>query len=554
MSWRKPLIRPVARYRETGQTAIGKRDRQPTGSGTGGYRESGQLWPAKPAKQKAVAETNYLLITKYQPKTTRWRLLKRKELKSPGGETRADTIPWEGRDELNLAEFPIAILASRPDKTLKTVQFEDRVWDKGSQVYVPRRLTISASDRYGLPTALDDELVLGLIQLTREDEFQSRKVFFSRYHLLKILGWRTEGKNYARLETSLKRWLGVTFYYQNAWWDKSARAWVDENFHLLEQVSLYGRNRRTAGCDGKELALSMFVWNEVVFRSFQAGYLKQIDLALFRRLKSPVAKRLYRLLDKRFYHRVVWHFDLRELACEHVGLSRGYDIGQLKRKLRPAIGELVEVGYLEPMADQNRFARRGDGQWQVVLARGKMRPMVAAAADFDVEGKSLLVDHGVRPATAEKLACQFPADEIRRRIAILDWLQTSPGNHPPRNPAGYLVQSLRDGYDPPQGFLPASSPGGSIGGSAGKEKQASSRLDRFLRTLAPTVRERLETAALKEADPTLSTAYQKAVDQSSPLLAQVYRKLIVERYVDGRLAKNKQRKRGKPHLSLRPSR
>ena len=36
-------------------------------------------------------------------------------------------VPWEGRDELNLAEFPIALLASRPDRSLKTLHFEDKI-------------------------------------------------------------------------------------------------------------------------------------------------------------------------------------------------------------------------------------------------------------------------------------------------------------------------------------------------------------------------------------------------------------------------------------------
>ena len=43
---------------------------------------------------------------------------------------RRDVSIWEGRDELNLAEFPIACLSSRPDKSLKTLQFEDRIWDR----------------------------------------------------------------------------------------------------------------------------------------------------------------------------------------------------------------------------------------------------------------------------------------------------------------------------------------------------------------------------------------------------------------------------------------
>ena len=61
-----------------------------------------------------------------------------------------ETVAWEGRDELNLAEFPIASLSSRPDKARKTLQFEDRIWDKGLGRHVTRKLMITASDRYAL--------------------------------------------------------------------------------------------------------------------------------------------------------------------------------------------------------------------------------------------------------------------------------------------------------------------------------------------------------------------------------------------------------------------
>ena len=89
----------------------------------------------------------------------------------------------QGRDELNLAEFPIAAVASRLPKGQKTLTFEDRIWDSSQNRTVLRRLTISASDKYGLPTAKDDEVILGLIQITREADFQSRQVFFSRYQV-----------------------------------------------------------------------------------------------------------------------------------------------------------------------------------------------------------------------------------------------------------------------------------------------------------------------------------------------------------------------------------
>ena len=107
-----------------------------------------------------------------------------------------------------------------------------------------RRLTISASDKFGLPTALDDEVILGLVQLSKADNFANRQVQFSRYQLVHLLGWRDEGKSYTRLEESLKRWLGVTLYYENAWWDKCRKRWVDAHFHLLDNVTLYHRSKR----------------------------------------------------------------------------------------------------------------------------------------------------------------------------------------------------------------------------------------------------------------------------------------------------------------------
>src|SRR3954453_20219100 len=72
-------------------------------------------------------------------------------------------------------------------------------------------------------------------------------------------------------------------------------------------------------------------------------------------LSNSTAKRLYRFLDKRFHHKPDWTFDLKELAHEHIGLSRRYE-GQahLKRKLQPAIAELEGIAFLEPLPEAER--------------------------------------------------------------------------------------------------------------------------------------------------------------------------------------------------------
>lgn len=125
-----------------------------------------------------------------------------------------------GRDEMNLVEFPLAGISNRSPKGKETLVFENTIWDKRQRVAVNKRLTVAASAEYGLPTALDDEVILGLVQLANASQFANRMIRFVPAELFRVLGWREEGRSYQRLETSLKRWLGITLYYDHAWWDK----------------------------------------------------------------------------------------------------------------------------------------------------------------------------------------------------------------------------------------------------------------------------------------------------------------------------------------------
>src|SRR5262249_3604408 len=221
-----------------------------------------------------------------------------------------------GRDELNLAEFPLSALSSRLPTDMKTLVFEDRIRDRSNGELIARRLTITAADRHGLPTAIDDDVIVGLIQLTKAyNGLADRTVYFSRYALVDLLGWPDSGQSYRRIEESLIRWLGVTLSYEKAWWDKANQAWVDEHFHILDNVTLVNletrRRRKLAGRQG-ELPLASFSWNSVVFRSFQAENLKRLDLDLYFTLTLAPARRAFRFLDKRFYRRHRLEFDLRQ--------------------------------------------------------------------------------------------------------------------------------------------------------------------------------------------------------------------------------------------------
>ena len=70
--------------------------------------------------------------------------------------------------------------------------------------------------------------------------------------------------------------MGVTLYYENAWRDKRTGQWIDASFHFLEQVEFYKPGQESKlSPDG----LSIFKWNDLVFRNFQEGNLERWKLA-----------------------------------------------------------------------------------------------------------------------------------------------------------------------------------------------------------------------------------------------------------------------------------
>src|SRR5207302_3046 len=124
-----------------------------------------------------------------------------------------------------------------------------------------------------------------------------------------------------------------------------------------------------------------------IFRSFQSGNLKQLDLELYLKLRLPTTKRMFRFLDKRFYRCDRLDFDLKTLACEHIGMSRSYKPTELKRRLKPALDELESLGFLEPLTPEERYSWQARGQWRILLIRGPLwraKEAVEPAADAAV--------------------------------------------------------------------------------------------------------------------------------------------------------------------------
>jgi plasmid replication initiation protein len=266
-----------------------------------------------------------------------------------------------GRDEMNIAEFPLGVLADRVPSGCKTLNYESQ----------HGKLTITGSDAYGLPTAPDTDVLLGLVQLTKlHTNFTLATVPFTRLEVLNLIGWPNRGQYYRRLDDSLNRWVGTTLHYIGTWWDNSIKCRVDARFHILDDVTIFDdQAKRTLRSRQQPLPLSTFTWGRKFFESCRADNLKRLDLGVYFGLRSAVSRQLYRFLDKRFYQKADLTFELPVLAFEHVGLSRNYTAAKVKEKLNPALEELEGVGFLQPMTNADRYVSVSRGRWRIRLVR-----------------------------------------------------------------------------------------------------------------------------------------------------------------------------------------
>ena len=445
-----------------------------------------------------------------------------------------------GRDEMNLAEFPLTLLADRAPKEQKTLCYASH---HGT-------LLVTGSDAHGLPTAADADVIIGLIQLTRlRNGFADPKVPFTRYELLRVLGWPDESKYYKRLDESLNRWVGVVLHYQNCWWDNRAKRYLSAKLHIIESVILDEKPGRRSK---KTTPTSSFSWNTTFIESCQADNLKRLDLDTYFSFRSAVSKRLYRFLDKRFYLRPDWTFDLKEFAFEHVGLSRGYsrNAGKIKEKLQPAIEELEAIEFLEPMKREDRYEKQGGG-WVIRLRQSSSRPALIPIPTTLSQANSVssvpgdgqvaeLITRGVSESVAEAIVEAFGPELVAAKIDVHDWLTSRDDRRVRKSPSGYLVESIRKNYEPPKGYLSGASKPGltpvvTAATTVGSEASDEALIEAMRLALSPEQREQVEVKALAATSNYYRTRYRKLRD-TDPARAALCLRSIVDQYLAGRIA------------------
>jgi hypothetical protein len=284
----------------------------------------------------------------------------------------------DGRDELNLADFPISVLQRQQPTDaqgtkLDTVAYEASRYDARAGKRQQQRVILETSSRLGLPTPADENVILALLYVAKHTHnFAEPVVPFAPRELFRIMGWAPNSRSYDRLREVLRRLKSLVIRYENSWWDIAGRAYEAEVATGI--ISEYELGRQVAGRKKGGTAPACWVcWTPHFQRSLSNGNLKKLDLQRLFALRLPTAQRMYRFLDKRFYppqNPPPVEMDLVDFACGHIGLTRVNNVAELKRRLAPAIAELEAIGFIARADPRERYHKVRPGAWRIRFRAG----------------------------------------------------------------------------------------------------------------------------------------------------------------------------------------
>ncbi|MGI0016737.1 MAG: replication initiator protein A, partial [Nitrososphaera sp.] len=283
------------------------------------------------------------------------------------------------------------------------------------------------------------------------------------YRFIQKLGGPDTGPSYIRIKEALERLTGVTIT-TDGWWDNKTKSHRTKIFHIIDQVAFADPK------DKKES--SEFTWSRVMFASIRANNIKYLDFGLWRSLQTQIAKRLYRLLDKRFYKAEHVRYNLFELCHEKIGLSRNLKYrSNLIQKLTPAINELKDVEFIRKVgfiADDVTFYRgagnnsaiRGEmeseTQTTARTAPNNRKPRSQQERSSDPKDQLInnLVERGVNRRWASKYLRDAGNEALLRIEALIEYFDqiVKTDRTKVKFPGGFLRTMIEENWTLPPNF------------------------------------------------------------------------------------------------------
>ena len=246
-----------------------------------------------------------------------------------------------------------AIYLDRSLEALPVFRLSDSA-DESTITYSPStggrwRVLPTPGDR--LPGTFDQDVYVEIFHRYSEAGFPSDgTVSFTLHAFLRSIGRRVDGRTYEQLRSALNRLERTTLESTGVYVALKRETPLDDRFTILTSVSI--ERRRLA--DREQFTLfpvltasepgdARVTISPLLRENIASGCTVTLSSPLYQSLSSPVARRLYRLIEvAREMDTVTWRIGLEDLA-EQLPLAQRYP-SHLQRILQPAHEMLVSAG------------------------------------------------------------------------------------------------------------------------------------------------------------------------------------------------------------------
>jgi plasmid replication initiation protein len=233
------------------------------------------------------------------------------------------------------------------------------------------RVLASPGDR--LPGTFDQDVYVEVMRRYHEaNEPSDGAVSFTLHSFLRSMGRQVDGRTYEQLRASLARLERTVLQSERSYFDAGISDVADVNFAILTSVMI----ERRRSLERDQLALfpsavvgepgeARIILSPVVRQNIRARHTASLNLARYLALASPVARRLYRLIEAaRAGGALAWRVSLDRLR-EQLPLSQHYP-SHLQRVLQPAHEMLQATGVI-----REAVVRQQQREWFVDYMLGR---------------------------------------------------------------------------------------------------------------------------------------------------------------------------------------
>jgi hypothetical protein len=253
------------------------------------------------------------------------------------------------RSEVNFLVLPFFALSRRD--AAQRLQTEYRTTIERGNERLDVLWAVSANPRYGYPCPFDGRVHKAIEHIISEltTPLENPIPLGSLLTLAKLMGvglskkGKLSGKTYEEIKESLRRITMTGVESRGAFYHKGRKRWLEDAFHLYDRVVFTGEELPSG-----EIADTNYLFlGNWYLENINARYVKPLDYAYYRSLKSPVASRFYELLGVKFYGMGIHPFIRYRYSnlCLLLPLTRHRYISQAKQKLQLAHQELIRTGF-----------------------------------------------------------------------------------------------------------------------------------------------------------------------------------------------------------------